>query len=105
MPLNALNVIDPIVPLCINDDAGRLGNIRIAVSNELPSPGLGDPIDDTTAACTYQPDTLGDAEYTFVCDSPVVGRFLSIQRMEAGLLALCEVEVLAALSGARTRMR
>mmetsp|Transcript_13871 Transcript_13871/g.24562 ORF Transcript_13871/g.24562 Transcript_13871/m.24562 type:complete len:201 (-) Transcript_13871:1164-1766(-) len=75
--------------------SGNLATITIAVSDVMPAPPLGQEISTTTAVCTYQAGPLTDAEYTFTCDTPVIGRFLSVQKQGGLFLALCEVEVYA----------
>jgi hypothetical protein len=60
----------------------------------MPSPALGEAIDGVgVTVCTQRQGTLSAAEYTLDCDRPVRGRFLSIQKVQGILLALCEVEV------------
>jgi hypothetical protein len=59
----------------------------------MPSDAIGQEISTTTAVCTYQDGPLTDPEYTFTCDTPVVGRYLSVQKLGGIFLSLCEVEV------------
>jgi len=72
----------------------NLATIKVAVSDVMPSPALGQEISTTTAVCTYQDGPLTDPEYIFTCDTPVVGRYLSVQKLGGRFLALCEVEAM-----------
>jgi hypothetical protein len=77
--------------------ADRLRDLKISVGSEAPSRGqAGEEIDTVTAVCKHAKGTLAEYQYTFVCDSPVEGRFLNIQPVPgADILTLCEVEVYA----------
>jgi hypothetical protein len=72
-----------------------LRDLKITVGDVEPN-GLGEEIQTATAVCTHQSGVLPDSEYAFVCDTPVVGRFLNIQSVPGSdILTLCEVEVFA----------
>jgi hypothetical protein len=76
--------------------ADRLRDLKITVGSDAPEIKEGQEIESATAVCTYQTGELSDDEYTFTCETPVVGRFLNIQAVPGNeILTLCEVEVYA----------
>jgi hypothetical protein len=75
--------------------AERLRDLKITVGSVVPT-AWREEIRTATATCTHQAGILSEDEYTFVCDTPVVGRFLNIQSVPgAEILSMCEVEVFA----------
>mmetsp|Transcript_12659 Transcript_12659/g.22645 ORF Transcript_12659/g.22645 Transcript_12659/m.22645 type:complete len:280 (-) Transcript_12659:271-1110(-) len=78
----------------------RLRNFKISVSNQMPSPALGQEITGTNAVCKHVTGVPNQDVILITCDSPVVGRYLSLQILETQLLGICEVEVYGEPGGA-----